>query len=137
MKFQSRKVYDPSIQMHAMKGSYPDFTCKKIKDNKFIFTGNLQPHPNIEPYTVEITYRGGIDPEVKIISPNIDESNPHFYRSSKTLCLYRPDLFKWKKQFLISKYIVRWTAAWIYFYEVWLQTGVWYGPEAPHDRPKI
>jgi len=28
--------------------------------------------------------------------------------------------------------IMGWTAGWIYFYEYWLQTGEWIGPEVPH-----
>ena len=34
--------------------------------------------------------------------------------------------------FLIARYIVPWAAAWLYFYEVWLDLGVWLGPEVPH-----
>ena len=29
-----------------------------------------------------------------------------------------------------------WTIAWIYFYEVWLETKIWYGPEASHNNKK-
>ena len=29
-----------------------------------------------------------------------------------------------------------WTIAWIYFYEVWLETNIWYGPEVPHNNNK-
>jgi len=55
---------------------------------------------------------------------------PHFYKESQTLCLYHPKNYHWTKEKLIAKDIVPWTAAWIYFYEIWLQKGVWYGPEA-------
>lgn len=137
MKFQRPRKYNPMVQVFSMKSHYPNFKCKKLGKNNFVFTGEIQPHPNIQAYTIEITYRGGIDPKVMILNPDIDENNPHYYKKSRSLCLYKPDLFEWKRHYLVSKYIVRWTSAWIYFYEVWLQTGKWYGPEAPHNRPKI
>ena len=42
--------------------------------------------------------------------------------------------YNWNVDKLIAKDIVPWTAAWIYFYEYWLRTGEWVGPEAPHGK---
>ena len=37
---------------------------------------------------------------------------------------------------LVAKEIMSWTIAWLYFYEAWLQTGKWFGPES-HHTPNI
>ncbi|WP_341966172.1 hypothetical protein [Flavobacterium psychrophilum] len=70
------------------------------------------------------------------MSPTLIENAKHIYPDSKTLCLYHPENYKWKKENLIANEIMGWTAGWIYFYEVWLQTNIWYGPEAPHNLTK-
>jgi hypothetical protein len=62
MKFQKRKKYNPLVQVYSMKSQYPQFECRKVGRNKFIFTGELKPHHSIPSYTVEITYRGNNDP---------------------------------------------------------------------------
>lgn len=117
-----------------MKQKYPQFK-HKIEGNSIIFVGNLQVKPEFPKYTVSIEYRGNLSPIVKIIKPTLVENPPHIY-SGKKLCLYHPDNFKWKKEKLIANEIIEWTSAWIYFYEVWLETGKWYGPEAPHNIKK-
>ena len=113
-----------------MRSRYPQFKAKRKSDAEIEFIGVLQPLPELPVYTVSITYRGNIDPKVKIISPSLVEKPPHFYHNTGTLCLYSSENFKWSREKLVADNIVAWTAAWIYFYEVWLQTGKWYGPEA-------
>ncbi len=115
-----------------MKSRYPQFKAKKRGQYDIEFIGELTVKPVFLVYTVSITYRGDLRPLVKVISPNLVEDPPHFYKESQSLCLYHPKNYNWAKEKLIAKDIVSWTAAWIYFYEVWLQKGVWYGPEAEH-----
>ena len=93
--------------------------------------------PELPIYTVSITYRGDLSPLVKVLKPDLVAEPPHIYKESRTLCLFHPANYKWTKEKLIAKEIVSWTAAWIYFYEVWLQKGKWYGPEASHSISKI
>jgi hypothetical protein len=99
-----------------------------------IFTGKLFVKPEYDEYTLEIMYDRFSDPVVKILYPEILPNAPHMYRSEGTLCLFRPKLFHWNQYNLISEYIMGWVAAWIYFYEIWKETNIWYGPEAPHDN---
>lgn len=131
-QFNRRKYYNPNIQIEAMKSNYPQFKAEK-KGNEIEFVGTLDVKPEFPTYTVSITYRGANNPRVKILSPKLVEKPPHFYHSTKSLCLYLEKNFKWRKEKLIAKEIVAWTSGWIYFYEVWLETGEWYGPEAEHD----
>jgi hypothetical protein len=131
--FQMNKYYNSDIQIGAMKSRYPQFKVKKRGQYDIEFIGDLIVKPVFPTYTVSVTYRGNLRPLVKIIKPELVADPPHFYMESQSLCLYHPKNFHWTKEKLIAKDIVPWTAAWIYFYEVWLQKGMWYGPEAEHD----
>lgn len=129
-----QKRYNNQLQIIAMKRKYPQFK-HKIEGNIITFTGDLQVKPELPIYSVSIQYRGKLSPIIKILNPPLVDDPPHTY-SEKKLCLFHPNNFTWKKEKLIAKEIIEWTAAWIYFYEVWLETGVWLGPEAPHNIEK-
>lgn len=137
MAFHRTKYLNPEIQIGAMRSRYPQFKVKKLGAGKIEFTGDLQVKPELPVYTVSITYRGDSSPIVKVLNPQLVAEPPHIYKEKRTLCLYHPSNFHWTGEKLIAKEIVSWTAAWIYFYEVWLQKGIWYGPEAEHTTPKI
>ncbi len=133
--YKKQRHFRTEVQIGVMKSHYPQFKAKK-KGNTIEFIGELQPKPELPEYKVSILYRGNLSPQVKVLSPELVEKPPHFYHKSKTLCLYHPKKFKWRKDRLIAKHIVPLTSAWIYFYEVWLEKGIWYGPEAAHETPK-
>lgn len=116
-----------------MKSRYPHFKYKQNGDNDIVFTGDLFIKPELPIYTVSIHYRGNLSPIVKILNPVLVKDPPHYYKSSDSVCLYHPDNYKWRKENLIASNIISWTIAWIYFYEYWLQTGDWVGPEVSHD----
>lgn len=126
------KHYNPAVQIGAMKSRYPQFKSVRRGDD-IEFIGTLLVKPTLPVYTVSITYRGDLKPLVRILKPGLVEKPPHFYELSKSLCLYHPSNYHWSKDKLIAKDIVSWSAAWIYFYEKWLEKGIWYGPEAAHD----
>lgn len=125
------------VQIRAMKQRYPQFKHKK-EGNTIVFEGNLQVKPEFPVYTISILYRGSLPPIVKVVNPQLVENPPHVYRSAENkLCLYHPSNFNWTKEKLVAKEIIEWSAGWLYFYEVWLETGVWYGPEAHEDFEKL
>ena len=134
--YKKARHFRSEVQIGAMKSHYPQFKAIRKGKNLIEFIGELQPKEELPVYTVSILYRGNADPQVRILSPKLVENPKHFYKQSGTLCLYHPRDFKWKKYKLISKYIVPLTSAWIYFYEVWLEKDIWYGPEAEHETPK-
>jgi hypothetical protein len=136
MIYNKTKHYNSDIQINAMKSQYPQFKSIKKDKSDIEFIGELTVKPEFPTYTVSINYRGSKSPVVKILKPELVDKPPHFYHSSKSLCLYHPDNYNWTKEKLIAKDIISWTAAWIYFYEVWLETGTWIGPEASHNTIK-
>ena len=132
MGYSIRTPYrrDDTLQIRSMKARFPNFKTYKEKRD-LVFKGTLKVDPSFPVYTVKIIYRGNDMPLVSIISPKLKPNAPHRYKGGY-LCLYHPNVFHWNGQKLIAKEIITWTAAWIYFYECWKQTGEWYGPEIPH-----
>lgn len=132
----------------------PNFKYSRRKD--FItFEGDLIIKPELPVYTVNIEYRKWGAPIVKVLNPKLVKGCPHVYvdkrqnkekdkkkktnsvgdtsvRDMRYLCLYRPGDFNWSNDKLITNEIIGWTIAWLYFYECWLETGEWLGPEAQH-----
>ncbi len=131
-KIPNRHRGNETIQIQAMKSKYPNFSCKK-KDGELIFTGDLMIMPELPVYNVSVHYRFNLPPKVYVNSPKLDDKCPHRYKDD-SLCLYHRDNFKWNADKLLATMIMQWTIAWIYFYEAWLQTGEWYGPEVPHGN---
>jgi len=132
--FIKTKQANPFTQIGAMKSKYPQFQSKKMGDS-IVFTGDLFVKPELPIYSLSIEYKGNLRPTVKVIYPILVEKPPHTF-ADKSLCLYHSDNFKWNADKLIAKEIMQWTIAWIYFYEYWLQTGKWIGPEVPHNTEK-
>ena len=131
-KIPNRHKENEQIQIQAMKSKFPNFSCKK-KAGEIVFTGNLLIKPELPIYNVSVHYRFNFSPKVYVNSPTLDDNSPHRY-SDGSLCLYHHDNYKWNADKLVATIIMQWTIAWIYFYEAWLQTGVWYGPEVPHKN---
>lgn len=137
MKFFNKQTPNVSAQIGAMKSKYPRFKAKYLINDSVTFVGDLMIKPELPIYTVSIEYRGKLSPKVKVIHPKLDEDRPHFYKNTDSLCLYHPDDFGWDCRKLVAKEILSWTIAWIYFYEAWLQTGKWFGPESHHGANTI
>lgn len=64
-------------------------------------------------------------------SPPLDPLAPHRYPDG-TLCLFYPKDRSWGPRLLLADTIIPWAAEWLMFYELWQDTGVFLGQEAPH-----
>lgn len=125
----------PAADRLLMKERFPGFRCScKQHSTRVVWTGHLQPTDSSELYEVEITLIHGKPPRVQVLQPMLRKDAPHRYEDGR-LCLYFPSdeqRHRWHPGQYIAKTIVPWTAEWLYFYELWIQTGTWLGPEAPH-----
>lgn len=126
------KPLNPALQVFAMKWAYPNFEARR-HENGYLFRGRLKPTDDSRIFVVTVKYSHGSHPKVYVNSPSIDEEAPHTYRDG-SLCLFHPCMFYWHDGLRISSYIIPWVAYWLYFYEKWLELGVWLGPEAPHFK---
>ena len=126
---------DPGKQINAMKALFPKFSAK-VQGHKVVFKGKLRVKPEFQEYSLEIIYDGDKKPKVYVRHPELAPNAPHIYPQGRYLCLYHPSNFTWTAEKLVAKEIMQWTIAWLYFYECWLDTGVWYGPEVAHGELK-
>lgn len=92
--------------------------------------GKLNPN-KIQEYIVKVFYYHDRPPKVYVLEPKLLEKAPHLF-PDRSLCLYFPDDFSYTEKSIIADTIIPWTAEWLYYYEKWLEDGVWWGPEAPH-----
>ena len=95
-----------------------------------MWNGALQPSPYSTTYDVKIEYRLGYHPKTWILRPQLEPNStgwlPHFFHDTETLCLYKDG--EWAPCMLLARTIVPWAAEWLFHYEIWKFTGLWYGP---------
>ena len=121
-------------QQKAMQADFPIFTFayEKQKGKRLpMWRGTLQPLETSPLYRIKVCYQLPKTPQVWVLAPALRPDAPHRY-SDGTLCLYYPRDGSWTPQTPLSRTFVPWTALWLAFYEYWLSTGTWYGPEVVH-----
>ena len=53
---------------------------------------------------------------------------PHVYNSKQQqLCLFSPSKKEWNGFTYIVDTVIPWASEWLYYYELWLPEGQWYG----------
>lgn len=84
-------------------------------------------------------------PEMPVLHPDLsalagDCAPPHIYpyRGPGTkLCLWWPKQREWQPQMTLANTYIPWTSEWLWYFELWLATGVWDGGgEHPQVRKK-
>jgi hypothetical protein len=124
-------VPDLGLQIFHIQKKFPQFKYRR----KGIWIGTLIPKSKSPAYKVKIIERRGKRPLVFVLEPKINENAPHIYPDG-SLCIYYPKDFSWDKKTLIANTIIPWTALRLYFYEIWLETGIWYGESIEH-KPRL
>lgn len=118
----------------GIKSHFPQFIFRR-EENIPTWRGVLQPTELSPHYHIRLSYTMPRDPQVWVTAPRLHPEAPHRYPQNGALCLYYPNdaqAASWSPDQHIAMTILPWTALWLAFYEVWLETGKWYGPEAPH-----
>lgn len=123
-----------ALQDVHVRHHFPNFTCR-IKRGKAIWSGALQPRLSSPAYKIQIEYQFQRVPKVYVVWPKLIENAPHRYQDG-TLCLYWPKEWQWHAYELIATTILPWAAHWLYFYELWLDTGQWLGPSSHRTSTK-
>lgn len=126
-------------QMNAIRSNYPNWKCWVQGDNHLVLVGEVQPTIVSPTYKARIVYQQGKNPEVRIIEPELrlfpgKKSLPHvFNNSGDPLCLFFFYEFNNRKD-LLSETVIVWVTWWLYYYEIWLQTGEWVARGTHPDR---
>ena len=115
------------------------FDCFKCHVDRYGLscTGFIQPVEESVNYKIQIKYRGNGAPKVFVKSPVIKKNSKIHRYSDGSLCLYYPLEDPWSDKKNIHDTIIPWTAEWLVYYELFLLTGKWLGPEQPHGKKKV
>ena len=126
-----------AAQQHArIKARFPQFELVGY-GTKAAWLGRFEPRPG-SVYKIRIEYGVAGTPKALLVDPEMREGCPHTYGRGQ-MCVYwpkDPDNPGWQEDSWIADTILPWSALWIHYYELWLETGEWLGPEASHAGPK-
>lgn len=116
------------MQDRHIRSMFPAFRGTIGRGNA-VWRGTLQPQSSSPVYDIEIRYKDKRVPKVFVVTPTLAENAPHLYRD-RDLCLYWPKEWRWGARQLIADTILPWSALWLFYYELWLDTGKWLGPSS-------
>jgi hypothetical protein len=123
-----------------MRQHFP-FGVTTTTPSELRWRGAIRHDETSRPYTVELMYKLGFDPDVFVREPDLkllagDRKVPHVYDEEKQwLCLYVRGANWWKSDKLIARTVMPWTCLWFRIFENWLVTSVWHGAEM-HPAPQ-
>ncbi|MBV6503328.1 MAG: hypothetical protein AKCLJLPJ_01397 [Fimbriimonadales bacterium] len=129
-----KSALSSASQYAVVRRTFPEFRAV-LRGPALVLEGRLQPQPGSPVYSIAIRFLPGRSPKVRILSPGIRPDAPHRYPGG-LLCLYWHKDRNWNGQTFIGETIIPWTALWLLYYELWLDTGEWLGPESPHRYPR-
>lgn len=84
-------------------------------------------------YVIQIKDHGSNHPTFSMLSPEVNVKCPHVYNNTKGLCLFHNSEFSWTGNSTFGIRLVLILYTWIFFYDVWCKTKIWYGPEHSHE----
>jgi hypothetical protein len=117
-------------QVFAMN-KYPQIHASVKRQRQVVWTGPWQPSDMSGTYELRIMYAQGFRPRIEITYPILtlapgQEHLPHTYDDGqKDICVHEPR--DWNSNRLIADTIMPWISQWLYFYEIWVVTGKWFG----------
>jgi predicted nucleotidyltransferase len=120
--------YYPDMSRH-----FPGFAHRNVHGASSVWIGALQPSADSPRYAIEVRVPRREVPRVRVKAPVLLRGAPHTYRDG-SLCLYDSEDGTWSSRRPLSE-LVALAAEWLWFYELWLLTGKWLGPESPHGSP--
>lgn len=119
------------LQKQLVEKYFPCFHCRFL-NRRLTCKGQITPSEDCDTYTISISYPFEGVPRVWVTHPQVSPSTrTHVYRNGD-LCLYEPRESPWGRLDNIHQKIIPWMAEWLVFYELYLISGKWLGPEAPH-----
>lgn len=134
VKFDRTKHYTYAellTQVNEVEKSF-DVIKKTIKCGKVELLLSMKPTSVSREYKIKLTARQNRQRvDIFIMEPKVNQYEngkkvPHLY-SDGSLCLFYPKYNEWKYNDLWTETLIPWTSLWLYYYEVWQETGEWLG----------
>lgn len=139
---RGKKRLSIAKQAAHLKRLFPDSAVALSQNSMLIWKGHLQPTPLSEKYHIQIKYRIGMRPEVRVLDPPLkhyeEQPIPHVFARER-LCLFMYSYKEWSPEMIIAETIIPWTSLWLFYYEIWLSTGIWCGggEHPPEGEPEL
>lgn len=120
-------------QLKRIKKEFPEIKILNKEWDKFRIVVQLRPTAISELYEVKIVYTENRRVKIFVINKTLKIAKnrtklPHVYNSQKQqLCLYSPAKKEWNAHNYIIDTIIPWISEWLYYYELWLPEGKWFG----------
>ena len=131
--FQKRHYTFPELLQHCqkVKRSFPTAQTKFSSGKAEVYLKVRPTSASIE-YEIKIvarTNRQTVD--IFVVNPKIglyenERRVPHMY-SNGALCLYYPEYNEWNYTDSWAETLIPWTSLWLFYYEIWFETGEWLG----------
>ena len=132
VRFPSNKAYLYTetylvTQFNAIKSSYLSVRGG-VKCGKLIVFINLKPTDNSIDYELKIEAKvGGRQAKIYVTDPVLTEVNiPHRYADG-SLCLYYIGYDELRYGDKWADTLIPWASLWLFYYEIWKDTGIWKG----------
>ena len=126
------------VQLKMIKEKFPHVQVLKQKGNSFIITLKIRPTYLSKDYNIKIHFDRNDGVIVYVIDEILRVAKnrtrlPHVYsHKEQRLCLYSPSRREWSNNKLIVSTIIPWTSDWLFYYELWVESGQWFG--GGHDE---
>ena len=124
------------LQDIHMRPRYPQFKMSG-HGARASWVGQLSSRPGSS-YRIRIAYGAFGRPRVFLLDPPMREDCPHTWGGGE-MCVFwpkDPDHPGWQPGSWIADTILPWSQLWLHYYELWLETGEWRGPEHGHTGSK-
>lgn len=112
-----------------------------VRLGRLVWTLEITPTPSSRTYRLRIELDGRGPPQVVVESPDLrvlagGRRLPHVYSERPVrLCLYHPDRREWTSSMRLDETVVPWAYLWLFYFELWMETGEWKGG-GEHPRPR-
>lgn len=134
MKYPRQKPLSLGQQKRALERDCTTLEMTLSGSKKLVWVGEVRPSPATATYRIKIEYdtrtKNVPRPRVYAVDPKLEKRDgkecPHLYADGG-LCLYFPPASEWGPHMFLANTTVPWASRWLYFYEIWLVTGEWYG----------
>jgi hypothetical protein len=117
----------PALQAFALRQIMPDGRAR-IRKGELTWVGEVQPSSECSAYELHIVHRPRRLPTVRVLSPALKPNEegllPHVYDDG-TLCLHEDE--GWRPSMLLSQTLLPWACEWLFYYELWLASEIWFG----------
>ncbi|MEP2025434.1 MAG: hypothetical protein ABJH98_07825 [Reichenbachiella sp.] len=133
-----KRGFSAGAQLKMILKSFPNVKVLRYKGSSFSIITELTPTTLSKEYQIKIDFDKYDGVKVYVIGEVLKVAKnrsklPHVYsHSEQRLCLYSPSKEEWNREKLIVSTIIPWTSDWLFYYELWIPNGVWFG--GGHDE---